>query len=132
MHGVRRFLMRRHRLAAWLVAAALAMKLLVPAGFMPVIGAHSITIQLCSGTGPAMMAMPGMAHHGSGKADHTAKEMPCGFGGLAAPSIGGADAILLAAAFVFIMAAVRRPHSDARQPSPRHLRPPAQAPPVLI
>ncbi len=53
--------------AAWLVALALAVRLIVPAGFMPMAG--QVGLEICAGqtTGmaapanPVMAAMPGMA-----------------------------------------------------------------------
>ncbi len=74
-------------LALAVLACALALRLFVPQGWMPVSDAHGFRLTLCSGMGPmemasgdAMAAMPGMAHpekgdHGGGLAGH-----PCGFG----------------------------------------------------
>jgi hypothetical protein len=131
MTGFRRSILQRRLLAAWLVAAALAMKLLVPAGYMPMVSSGSITLELCSGYEPPKMAMamPGMA----GKQEHEDKqgkmEMPCPFAGLAMPGLVGADPILLIAAISLIMAlgflVTRRP--PLRRIT--HLRPPLRGPP---
>ena len=132
MTGFRRSILQRRLLAVWLMAAALAMKLLVPAGYMPMVSTGSITLELCSGYEPEKMAMvmPGMAgkhghEHGQGK-----MEMPCAFGGLAMPGLAGADPILLIVAISFIMAlgflvTPRPPLGRAN-----HLRPPSQGPPT--
>ena len=95
------FALRRHMSlhrwpAAWLVAFALAVRLLVPAGYMPMAGKAGL--EICAGQNadmPAKVLMPGM-----GKMDHAmpmkgmdhGKHMPgdhdhdCGFGA----AIGGA------------------------------------------
>ncbi len=99
MSAFRRLLAQR-RVAALILAAALLMKLLVPAGFM--IGGHdgTITIEVCSGTAPRtmMMALPAARHsmpnHGKadhGKTDHGKAEMPCAFAGLSAAALGSID-----------------------------------------
>lgn len=133
--------------AAWLVALALAVRLIVPAGFMPMAGQAGL--EICAGQNmdmtaigatPAMAAMPGMAamdhapvhdaHHGkpmSGASDHD-----CGFGA----AVGGAAAlptlilpallapVALPAAFVRVL--VMRPGLGLAAPPP-----PKTGPPVL-
>jgi len=75
-------------IALALLACALALRLLVPAGWMPVVDAQGLHLTLCSGSGPleapvAHHAMAGMAHHqhhqhhDQGMPDH-----PCAFAGL--------------------------------------------------
>ncbi|WP_373928598.1 hypothetical protein QTN93_18930 [Sphingomonas aerolata] len=53
MTPLRRLLRDHPALAAWLVVVALAMKILVPGGFMPVVANGVLTIQLCAGVGPS-------------------------------------------------------------------------------
>ena len=56
----------RHRLsAAWLIALALLMKMLVPTGYMIGTATGSLTIELCPSYAPGKVAasMPGMSHH---------------------------------------------------------------------
>ena len=68
--------------AAWLIALALAVRLLVPAGYMPMAGKAGL--EICAEQTPdlAMVSMPGMAMKGMGHG----KGMPgdhdhdCGFG----------------------------------------------------
>lgn len=109
------------------------MKLVVPAGFMPVFSGGGVTIEICTGVGPRTvtmpMAMPGMPDHGQGKSDHV-KEMPCGFGGLAFPALAAADPIVLALAIAFLIATVfRAVHRDVALAA-EHLRPPLRGPPL--
>lgn len=131
MTSFRDLLLRHRALAAWLIAAALLMKVLVPAGYMPVVSAGSITIELCSGFGPEkmMMAMPGMDDH-HGQQDHSGKgDMPCGFSGHAPPSLSTADPILLALAIVFVIATVFRIATTSAARAPAFLRPQLRGPP---
>ena len=130
---LRLYLKRRRIWAMWLIAAALFMKVVVPAGYMPVVSGGAIAIELCSGFGPERMAMamPGMGDH-HGKMDHSAKgDMPCGFAGHAPASIAGADPILLVIAIAFIIAtSFRMPVS---RPIRRigYLRPYLRGPPAI-
>src|SRR3546814_14918039 len=60
---IRSFLARHRWLAIWLAGAALMLKVLVPAGFLPPATSGTILVQLCSGLGPqpVMMELPGMS-----------------------------------------------------------------------
>ena len=133
MTSFRQFLLRHHTLAAWLLVAALLMKILVPGGFMPVVSGGSITIELCSGFGPEKMtmAMPGMAGHG-GKHDQSGKgDMPCGFGGHASPAFSMVDPTLLTVAIIYVITTVFRIAVVRVAKAPAFLRPQLRGPPVL-
>lgn len=133
MTALRHHLLRHRLLAAWLIAAALLMKVLVPAGYMASVSAGSITIELCSGYGPQKMAvpMPGMTHHPDQKGEHGKAEMPCAFSGLSAPSLAGADPLLLAVAIAFVIVTVFRIAVRPALPNaPFYLRPPLRGPPA--
>jgi len=89
---LRRHLKLQRWSAAWLIAFALAVRLLVPAGYMPMAGKAGL--EICAEQTPdmaAMASMPGMAameaEHGmAGKGMGHGKSMPgdhdhdCGFG----------------------------------------------------
>jgi hypothetical protein len=156
-----RHLLRRNALAAWaVIASALLMKAIVPAGFMPMMTTDGLAIVLCSGMaggtttatppGPAA-AMPGMAHSGMAHPDralpdeaHPADmghsrhgeqtpakpDVPCAFAGLTAPSLGGVDIVLLAAAFAAILAAALLPRPTPPIVRRAFLRPPLRGPPA--
>lgn len=116
-----------------MIAFALAMKLLVPAGFMPIESGGQIVIGMCSGTGPIKMAMtiPGLKHGQSDDDGHHGKaEQPCAFSSLSAPSLAAADPIVLAAAILFATAIIRHLASPSVVVAPTHLRPPLRGPPV--
>ena len=121
----------KHRFtAALIIAAALLMRLIVPTGYMLDASHGAITVELCSGTGPMRMVMPGTAHPDGGK-DHSKAEQPCAFAGLAAPALGGADPILLAVAVALIMAAASRSVASAPPVRRVFLRPPLRGPPAI-
>lgn len=138
MAALRRLLLDHRQLAAWVLACALVMKILVPAGFMPVVSGGRVTIEICGGIAPAQtvmapmmamtMAMPGMAHH-SDKSDHQEREMPCAFSGLSAPSLAAVDPVLLAIAIAFIVGLVFRVRTAVPIAAQPYLRPPLRGPP---
>ncbi|MGI4876585.1 MAG: DUF2946 family protein [Janthinobacterium lividum] len=137
MTAFRHHLLRRRLLALVLVALALLVRFAVPAGYMPVFSGNTVTIALCSGSGPMKLAMPGMSDHDSGDHDtgdhdtgeHGKGEMPCGFAGLAAPIVTGADPIVLALGVAFIVATVFRAVAPRPRALPAYLRPPLRGPP---
>ena len=131
MFGLRRFLFDHRLLTAGIIALAMFLKVLVPAGFMVGNQAGSITIEICTGYGPmkATMVIPGMAHH-QDKPDHQGKEVPCAFSGLNAPSMTAADPVLLALAIAFIIATIFRAEIPIVARAPAFLRPPLRGPPL--
>jgi len=116
MAALRRLLRTCPALAALIVAAALAVRVLVPAGYMPTLDNGRIVIGICNGYGPMTMAIAvsGLDHHGD--ADGHQAQSPCAFADLALPLIG-AVALLLAEALP--------PRAAAR------LRPPLRGPPLV-
>jgi hypothetical protein len=123
--SLRRLARRFPALAAAAVLAALLLRLVVPAGFMPVVEHGRLTIALCSGAGP-MTAMPGHGHH---QPPATAAKS-CAFADLAVPAIGGADPIQLAAALRFVLALGLVLALVLPVVAPARLRPPLRGPPL--
>jgi len=119
---------------------ALAVRLLVPSGFMPVFAQGSLSIVPCSGLGPIepiAAGMSGSSHHmDAGTTRHPGKEQggkaeaPCAFAGTAMPAVGGADPAQLAAALVAILILGFARTSLAAPRRPARLRPPLRGPPV--
>jgi hypothetical protein len=139
--SLRRLLLEHRALAMWLAALALAVRLLVPAGFMVGSVDGRPVLQLCSGFGPVAVAtaapMP-MAHGGGHhdrdshrESDRPATDMPCPYAGLAQAATTPVDPVLLVLAIAFAMAlgvrATRWPALRDRS----HLRPPMRGPPRL-
>lgn len=115
-----------------IVLLALLVRLVVPAGFMPSFSTTAITITLCTGSSPStqVIALPGHGNHrGDEHRDHGKSEMPCGFSGLGAPGLSGADPIQIALAIAFICAAVFRVVTLRPFLPPTYLRPPLRGPP---
>lgn len=127
--GSVRILVRQHKwLASLLVACVLFAKVLIPAGFMPVVGSQGIVVQLCNGVGAetVTIAIPGK----SGPIDQNKADSPCAFSGLAAPVLAGADPVQLALAILFILAMGLRAAQPIALRSRHHLRPPLRGPPA--
>lgn len=102
-------MIRAHpRLAALLLALALAMKALVPAGYMVGTGSRSPTMEICADSlGQRITKQITVANARAHPADTAKADMakkPCAFAGHAAPLLGGADGWLLAGALAFILA----------------------------
>ena len=119
-----------------LVVLALAVKAVVPAGYMiSSSGERFLTVTICadaSGTPKQMqIAIPMNDDGKSGHAETADKAQPCAFSGLGHAAMGGADPILLAAALAFILLVGFAP---LRAPPARDipfLRPPLRGPPSL-
>lgn len=132
MSGLRRLLRSQPWLAALVLAAALALRLLVPVGFMPTVADGRVTLVLCSGAQPApsMAPMPGMAHHESD--DGGMAGSPCAYADLALPALGAADPVLLVAALAFVVALAARRVVPLPPRDAAWLRPPLRGPPLPV
>ncbi|MGD9812579.1 MAG: hypothetical protein AB7U35_14810, partial [Sphingobium sp.] len=92
MISLRALLFRNAVLAMLMIGAALAVRALVPAGYMPAPGSRTFTVMLCADQNATAIriAIPmdtpgapdGKSHHG---------DSPCAFGSLAGASLGGAS-----------------------------------------
>ena len=119
--------------AAAIIALALWIRLIVPAGFMPVFAGGVFHVELCSGRGvePMPAAMPGMRHDRGGHDMSGKDDRPCGFSGHAPASMAGADPILVVLAIAFIVATTFRMHTTQRAPRRGFLRPQPRGPPAI-
>jgi hypothetical protein len=130
--GAWRVFLKEHRwLALWLIAAALAVKALVPAGYMLAdSGSKTLTMAICDGNGPATMTIDVPLDPDHAKAPDSGKQDGgCAYAGLGHAMIGGADPVLLLAAIAFLLALGFAP---APQPVLRRrafAQPPSQGPP---
>jgi hypothetical protein len=139
VHAIRAFLRTNRRLALGLIALALVIKALVPAGYM--LGgplgerAHVLTVAICADasgeltTKQITVPADGQADHG--KADHAKAEGTCAWGLLAMAALAGADALLLALALAFILALGLAPSRPAVRTPRTYLRPPLRGPPAF-
>ncbi|WP_137863778.1 MULTISPECIES: DUF2946 family protein [unclassified Sphingomonas] len=132
--GAWRVFLREHRwLALWLIAAALAVKALVPQGYMLAdTGGKTLTVAICDGSGPATMAITLPMDPDHAKAPDSAKQDGgCAYSSLSHAITSGTDPVLLLAAIAFLLALGFAP---APQPMIRRrafAQPPAQGPPAL-
>lgn len=114
---------------------ALMLKLLTPAGFMPVMSDGHIVVSLCSSSGPTKISVviPGKADSQSrNEQGHSKADQPCAFSGLSAPILGAVDPILLAAAVLFVMALGAQVRTAAVAATAPYLRPPLRGPPAIL
>ena len=132
MHVLRAFLARHRAFAAIIIAAALCMKALVPAGFMIDGGAKVLTIHICADSlghvVTRQIAIPQSGHGDDSKKAHA--DSPCAFSALGHAVIGGADPIQLALALLFILGLGFAPLTAPRLQPVFHLRPPLRGPPA--
>jgi len=120
------------RLTIGLIMAVLAMKMLIPIGFMPTIAGGMLEVQLCTGQGTQtiLMEIPGSGgDHSHG--DHNKIDVPCAFSGLSAPVLSATDPILLAIAIAFVIAVAFRVAPAQISLRGIYLRPPPQGPPAF-
>ena len=137
MSVIRAFLLHNRVLALVVVMAALCMKIVVPAGYMPAVGSKILTVQICAdalgahATKQIVVAMKAGTGESSGGEGAKAAKGECPFASLSLFSLAGADIALLALALVFIMALGFAPVRPSRPGRSRYLRPPLRGPPVL-
>lgn len=133
MTSLRASIRRNPALAFWLFAAALALKALIPAGYMPGQGARTFDIIVCSGgagggTVSRQIVIP--FEDGGGEAKHAAKG-ECAYAALAQSLILPSGPLLLAALLPLFAISLRpRPPVAPHVRPARRLRPPSQAPPA--
>jgi hypothetical protein len=129
--ALRSFLRDHRRLAACLIALALAMKALVPAGYMLGATAHVLTVEVCADSQGKHLTQLIVVPGESTPADHAKSDGPCAWSALGIAALGGADLALLALALAFILLLGFAPTAPAPRSRAHHLRPPLRGPPSL-
>ena len=134
MHTLRRLILRNRMSGGAILALALLLRIVMPAGFMPTVADGQIIVAICSGSGPATMAMivPGLDNRKSDSSHSGKVEQPCTFAGLSTSFIAAADPIVLAAAILYIVRLGTRLLCFPTSTAPPHLRPPLRGPPAQI
>ncbi|WP_294331502.1 DUF2946 family protein [uncultured Sphingomonas sp.] len=132
MTALRRLLFEHRLLCGWVIAAALLMKALVPAGFMPVASGNTLVLGFCSGYGPQTMVVtiPGKADRSGSEEQAQKHAMPCVFSGLSMPGLSGVDPVLLVLAVAFVAALAIRTATAIPVVARVYLRPPLRGPPL--
>ena len=136
MHVLRAFFAHHRALAAFLIAAALCMKALIPAGYMIGSGDRVLTVKICADARGTMqtqqIVIPGSGGQRGDKAEHGKADGTCPFSALSFASLGGTDPALLALALIFILTLGFRPSAAPRTEQIFYLRPPLRGPPALV
>jgi hypothetical protein len=129
---IRHFCRRHRRLAALLVALALCLKLLVPAGYMVGSESRTLTVSICADAEGAhltrQIVLPVKGE--DGKSSEHGKSAPCPYAALGMASLPGADTVLLALALAFIVALGFAPVPAVPLRRTAFLRPPLRGPPA--
>jgi len=133
MTDLRAFTIEWRTWAMMLVAIALLIRGLVPAGYMVAPSALTLSVQICSGVdgqhSSVKIVVPRSAQGQDRSGGQSQKNPPCAFSALSMASIAGADSLLLAEALAFIL--IKGTHLAALtvyRPF-AHLRPPLRGPP---
>lgn len=138
MGMLRTFLGNHPAAAMLLLALALAIKALVPAGYMAGGASRLLSVSICAdASGGAairqivipMQGKPG-ENHGQGQDRHGTAAATCAYTALGMAALGGADAPLLALALVFIVLLGLRTAIPPAPLAALHLRPPLRGPPA--
>jgi len=133
MKRIRTFLQRNLRVAALILALALAMKAFVPAGYM--VGstsAKTLSVMVCDGQGNASVKQIAIGGKAEGSTeDHSKAARECPFTALSMHSLSAADPVLLALALAFILALGFTPVPPIRVQRRAFLTPPLRGPPAF-
>ena len=135
--GTLRGIFGDHRaLTVLLLALALAMKALVPAGYMPGSGVKILSISICAdasgGQVVKQISIPQSGKPGESRGEHGKAGTACSFASLAMASLAGADAPLLALLLAFVLAIGLLPSAPPPASRAPRLRPPLRGPPAHI
>ena len=133
MGELRAFLIGHRRLAVIVVAFALLMKALLPAGYMvgPAQGQKVLTVLVCADASGDHLSRQ-VSLPASGKKDgNPPSHDVCPFAGHAFAALGGADPIQIALAMLFVLALGFAPVPLPRLVRARHVLPPPCGPPAI-
>lgn len=131
MGGLRTSLKRNHRLAILLVALALAMKALVPAGFMVEGSARSLTVLVCADSTGARSSVEISIPQSGTKSPALAKaHETCAFSTLGFAALAATDPLQLTLALAFIFALGFLPRVAIAPRKARRVLPPPCGPPT--
>jgi Protein of unknown function (DUF2946) len=135
MTQLRAYFFEQHRLTITMIALALLIKALVPAGYM--IGAHDkvLTVEICGDASgkhyTTQIVIPHDAARDVSPGNHAKSDGACSYSALSFAALAGAPPFLLVLLLAFILAtrfAAVRPEPPAQA---KYLRPPLRGPPSL-
>lgn len=125
MNALRAIARRHSRLAAVVLLLALALRIVVPGGFMPAFAQGSVTITICHGDSTSQREIPVPVKRLPGAAQ------TCAFADLDQPALGAVDPVLLALALAFSLALGFAASPPLRLHGHARLRPPLRGPPSI-
>jgi hypothetical protein len=132
MRGIRTLLHRHRTLATLALAFVLAVRLLMPSGFMLAPDAKVLTVVICTGVVGEHQTAKLIIPQNQQKSGHDAgRGDPCPYSGLSMAATAGVDAPLLAVLLAFILALGFTSVAPPSGEPARYLRPPLRGPPVL-
>lgn len=135
MHALRIMAYRYRLLAAVLLVLALAIKAVVPMGYMPVRHGTVLTIEICAdatsgGSLTRQIVVPSDPASGQGKTAPDKASSTCPYAALGLAMLAGANAVLLALALAYILSLGLAPTSSIPLRRIAFLRPPLRGPPA--
>ncbi len=134
MRSLRTLILSRQLLAVVLLALAMSVKALVPAGYMVSASARTFSVMICTGgiasTASQTLAIPMTSGKSHAPAQDGASDSQCIFSALSMAMMGAVDAPLLALALLFILALGFLPPSALPHIGEMRLRPPSHGPPA--
>ncbi|MEO5586389.1 MAG: DUF2946 family protein [Novosphingobium sp.] len=131
MQAFRAIFRSHRRLALGVLALALAIKALVPAGYMLGDTAHVLTIAICAEASGQQLTKQIVVPSDGKSGTHAKAEGTCAWGLLAMAALGAADVLLLALALAFILTLGLAPRRPAARAQRTYLRPPLRGPPAF-
>lgn len=133
MQSWNRLLRDRRHFAALVVALALCVKALIPAGYMVQSRDRVITVAICADASGGQLTRQIVVPHrdgsGNGSSHQDKADGTCAWTGLSGAADSLADPLLLVLALAFILALGFLPQRAVPRPEPHHLRPPLRGPP---
>jgi hypothetical protein len=130
---LRALIFDHRKLAMLLVAAALAVKALVPAGYMVSRGPLILTVSICAeslGTQQTRQLVIPMKDGQVPSSKHDKRDGACAYSALGFGSLAAIDPILLAFALAFVLALGFVANAPMRRTLASRLRPPLRGPPL--
>ena len=133
MNYLRAFTFQQRSWAMMLVALALLVRALVPAGYMVAPSTLTLDVQICSDVQGGHASMQIVVPRSDDKQDRSGKQnqknQPCAFSALTMASLAGADDLLLAQAIAFILITSTLLVASLACLPFAHQRPPLRGPP---
>lgn len=133
MFGVIRNKGRARSLFAAVFALALALRIAVPSGFMPVETAHGMVVRICDGMGDSKTMVIDLQRSDDrhDQSDHHKPAAPCAFAGLSAPALGTDATVAIAAPAMLLGEFALPPPIRFGLARSDFLTPPLRGPPAL-